>query len=196
MGENKKTFGFTVLAVCCDGSAAAAVSAAAEDAGAVRCDVVKDCAAARALFDSRGCDLLVIDDADRQLSCDFARTLCEAGECELLLLAAPATAAALRRTLAGSGALVLCRPPSDELLCEAIRLCFANRAKMTGLQCENRRLQLKIEELRLVDRAKWALVEYLKMSEADAHRYIEKQAMDLRVSRAVVANNILKTYTE
>ena len=32
------------------------------------------------------------------------------------------------------------------------------------------------------------------MTEADAHRYIEKQAMDRRLSRRQVAENIIKTY--
>ena len=32
------------------------------------------------------------------------------------------------------------------------------------------------------------------MTEAEAHRYIEKQAMDLRLSRKEVAENIIHTY--
>ena len=32
------------------------------------------------------------------------------------------------------------------------------------------------------------------MSESQAHRYIEKQAMDLRVTKKEIAENILKTY--
>ena len=52
----------------------------------------------------------------------------------------------------------------------------------------------KIDEIRLVNRAKWLLIECLSMTEADAHRYIEKQAMDLRLSKREVAENIIKTY--
>lgn len=33
----------------------------------------------------------------------------------------------------------------------------------------------KMAEIRLVNRAKWLLISELKMSEPDAHRYIEKQ---------------------
>jgi len=32
------------------------------------------------------------------------------------------------------------------------------------------------------------------MSEAEAHRFIEKQAMDLRVTKREIASRILKTY--
>ena len=52
----------------------------------------------------------------------------------------------------------------------------------------------KGEEIRLVDRAKCALIQYLGMSEATAHRYIEKQAMDLRKTKVQIAEGILKTY--
>lgn len=49
-------------------------------------------------------------------------------------------------------------------------------------------------EARLIERAKEVLMEYLKMTEAQAHRYIEKQAMDMRITRREVAESILKTY--
>lgn len=32
------------------------------------------------------------------------------------------------------------------------------------------------------------------MSEADAHRYLEKQAMDLRVSKSALAESIIRRY--
>ncbi|WP_334294967.1 ANTAR domain-containing protein [Terrisporobacter hibernicus] len=38
------------------------------------------------------------------------------------------------------------------------------------------------------------MIQYLKMSEEQSHKYIEKQAMDLRITKVEVAKNILKTY--
>ncbi len=51
-----------------------------------------------------------------------------------------------------------------------------------------------MEEIRLVNRAKWILIDVLGMSENDAHRYIEKQAMDRCVTKAEVARGIISTY--
>ena len=51
-----------------------------------------------------------------------------------------------------------------------------------------------MEEIRIVNHAKWMLIEQLKMSESEAHRYIEKQAMDRCVTRRAVAEDILQTY--
>ena len=51
-----------------------------------------------------------------------------------------------------------------------------------------------MEDIRLVNRAKLLLIEQLKMSESEAHRYIEKRAMDTCVKRRKVAEDIIKTY--
>ena len=48
--------------------------------------------------------------------------------------------------------------------------------------------------MRLINRAKCTLIEYLKFTEPQAHRYIEKQAMNNRQTRREVAEKILKTY--
>lgn len=55
-------------------------------------------------------------------------------------------------------------------------------------------VQEKMKEIRIVNRAKWVLIEVLKMTEEDAHRYIEKQAMDRCISKTAVAENIINTY--
>ncbi|MDY4209669.1 MAG: ANTAR domain-containing protein [Eubacteriales bacterium] len=51
-----------------------------------------------------------------------------------------------------------------------------------------------MEDIRVVNKAKWFLIEQLKMTEQEAHRYIEKQAMDRCVTKRVIAENILSTY--
>lgn len=65
---------------------------------------------------------------------------------------------------------------------------------LSRLNRENEKLSHKIVETRLVDRAKCVLIQQLKLTEEQAHKYIEKQAMDLRMSREKVARVILQTY--
>ena len=50
-------------------------------------------------------------------------------------------------------------------------------------------------EIRLVNKAKWLLISELKMSEPDAHRYIEKQAMDRCIAKRAIAEEIIKLYS-
>jgi response regulator NasT len=52
-----------------------------------------------------------------------------------------------------------------------------------------------MEEIRIVNRAKWLLISELKMTEPQAHRYIEKQAMDRCVPRRTVAEEIIRIYS-
>lgn len=92
------------------------------------------------------------------------------------------------------GVLVIPKPINRDFFCRALRLAAAARRKLLGLRRENIKLQTKIEEIRMVDRAKCALIQYLNMTEQQAHRYIEKQAMDMRTTKSEVAQGILKTY--
>ena len=90
---------------------------------------------------------------------------------------------AVEQKLRGSGAAcsaVMCPP-----LCSKGALQAAAKAgeRLHGLHCELDLLREKMENERIVSRAKVILVERRDMTESEAHRYIEKAAMDGRVSR-------------
>jgi two-component system, response regulator PdtaR len=93
-----------------------------------------------------------------------------------------------------AGVFVLPKPVSPEFFYQAVKLLVASRKRVLHLEDENQKLQDKISEIRLIDRAKCVLIQVLNMTESQAHRYIEKQAMDLRQSRISVAESVLKTY--
>jgi response regulator NasT len=67
------------------------------------------------------------------------------------------------------------------------------RERVKRIEKENIELRLKIDELRIVGKAKCLLIEKHGMSEPEAHRYIEKQAMDMRITKYRVAEEILQT---
>lgn len=92
------------------------------------------------------------------------------------------------------GVFVVSKPISRQVFWSVLKLIRAAYNKMMGLQNENVLLQKKIEDIRYIDRAKCLLIEYLKMTEAEAHRFIEKQAMDKRITKRELATSILKTY--
>ncbi len=92
------------------------------------------------------------------------------------------------------GILTVARPASKQIIFGAIKLLVAMSSKLGKMEKKNKTLQEKMEDIRAVNRAKWLLIENLKMSEKDAHYYIEKQAMDTRLSRKEVAENIIRTY--
>lgn len=48
----------------------------------------------------------------------------------------------------------------------------------------------------IISRAKKTLMRYLNFTEPQAHRFIEKQAMNMRVKKLEIARGILKAYEE
>ena len=92
------------------------------------------------------------------------------------------------------GIIVLPKPISRQMFFQSAKLVSATQKRLQGLKNENAKLQKKIDEIRLVDRAKCALIQYLDYTEPKAHRYIEKLAMDKRVARGEIAQEILDIY--
>jgi response regulator NasT len=92
------------------------------------------------------------------------------------------------------GIIVVRKPVVKAMLNQAIKFAQLAKNRIVTLQEENLKLQDKIGEIKLVNRAKWVLVQYLSMSEQQAHKYIEQQAMNRRVSKKKIAEKILKTY--
>lgn len=92
------------------------------------------------------------------------------------------------------GVMTLPKPTSSQMLTQTLGVLCATRERLRQMEEKQLSVEQKMEEIRLVNRAKWLLIETLGMSEAESHRYIEKQAMDLRSSKAQVARNIIHTY--
>ncbi|MCO7135938.1 ANTAR domain-containing protein [[Clostridium] leptum] len=93
-----------------------------------------------------------------------------------------------------SGVVTLPKPTSRQMVYSAVKMLTAVQAKIQKIQRETVGLKSRMEEIRLVNRAKWVLIDRLKMTEPEAHRYIEKQAMDRCVKKSQVAQSILRTY--
>lgn len=92
------------------------------------------------------------------------------------------------------GVITLSKPTNLQMVAQNLRILCATRERMRQMEAKQATVEDKIAEMRLVNRAKWLLIECLSMTEAEAHRYIEKQSMDLRISKREVAENIIKTY--
>lgn len=96
--------------------------------------------------------------------------------------------------VSGSGVCVISKPLNVHQLSRSVKLVSATRSRMMGLKKENADLLTRIDEMRLINRAKCTLMQYLKFTEPQAHKYIEKQAMNTRQTRREVAMRILATY--
>ena len=92
-----------------------------------------------------------------------------------------------------AGVLTLGKPCTAQQLKQAAAMMSATRFKLADLEQKTATLEEKMEEIRLVNRAKWMLIERRGMDEATAHRYIEKLAMDARQTRRLVAQTLIRS---
>jgi len=92
------------------------------------------------------------------------------------------------------GILVVGKPVVKAFFNQAIKFAEVAAHRVGTLKEENLNLQIKLEEAKIINRAKCVLIQYLSMSEAQAHKYIEKQAMDMRMTKLHVSRQILKAY--
>ena len=92
------------------------------------------------------------------------------------------------------GVITLSKPTNLQMVTQSLRILCATRERMRQMEAKQATVEEKIEEIRLVNHAKWLLIQCLSMTESEAHRYIEKQSMDERISKREVAENIIKTY--
>jgi response regulator NasT len=150
--------------------------------------------ARRILIDSE-VDLIIIDTPlTDEFGDDFALHAAESTSAGIILITKTETLYDVSEMVEEAGVFALPKPISPEFFYQAVKLLNASRKRLLKYQDENQKLQAKVQEIQIIDRAKYTLIQYLNMTEAQAHRYIEKQSMDLRQSKLVTARNILKTY--
>ena len=93
-----------------------------------------------------------------------------------------------------SGVITLAKPTTKQSLYIALRALTALRSKLLQMEQKTKALQQKVADIHTVNHAKWLLIQHDNMTENEAHRFIEKQAMDMRLSRREVAESIIRTY--
>lgn len=85
----------------------------------------------------------------------------------------------------------LVKPFNKNDLMPAIEIAISRFAELQMLEAEVADLTERLETRKLVDRAKGVLQEELELSEPDAFRWIQKTAMDLRLSMKQVAEGVI-----
>ncbi|MDR0434431.1 MAG: ANTAR domain-containing protein [Gracilibacteraceae bacterium] len=150
---------------------------------------------ARRFLRTNDYDLVVINTPlTDEFGHELALTALENTSAGVILIVKSEIAEEVELRFADYGVFVLAKPLNRQIFYQSLKLMAASRRRLVSLKKQNSELRHKIEELRLVDRAKCALIQYLNMTEAQAHRYIEKQAMDMRTAKTEIAQSILRNY--
>lgn len=151
--------------------------------------------AAKRIWGERSFDYVIVnsplpDDVGTRFAVDVGSS---AGTV-VLLLARAEIQDDIREKVAEYGVFTLPKPVNRPVLVLALDWMASTRERLRRLEKKTLSVEEKMEEIRVVNRAKWLLISELKMDEPQAHRYIEKQAMDRCVSKREIAEEIIKTY--
>lgn len=88
------------------------------------------------------------------------------------------------------------KPLNRALLYQLMRTIDIAVRRSNAVYEENRKLEQKIKDIQTVDRAKFMMMEYKGMTEAEAHAYLEKYAMNKRKKKAIAALEIIDRINE
>lgn len=150
---------------------------------------------ARRTLLERSFDLVIVDAPLQDESGEsLSRYISGSGIAQVILVVKSEFFDAVSAVTEDDGVLTIAKPIHRAVFWSALKLARSAQNSLRRVRDENSRLKQKLEDIRIVNRAKCLLISCLNMDEQEAHRHIEKQAMDLRQTKRAVAEDILKTY--
>ncbi len=143
----------------------------------------------------RDVDIVVINAPLKdQMGSELAIDLAQSQNCGVLMMVKNDVYEQISYEVEEYGVLTVSRPCTSQQVFQTMKLLLATRQRLKALEQKTASLEEKMKEIRLVNRAKGLLIDHLKMTEQEAHRYIEKAAMDNSVKKTVIAQNIINMY--
>lgn len=159
--------------------------------------IVKDIALAKRAFAERTFDFVIINaPLPDDMGTRFAIDVSSSKSSVALLLVRSEIHEEVHDKVSQYGVFTLPKPTSKLTLTQAFFWLESARGRLYKFEKKTLSIEEKMEEIRLVNRAKWLLISELKMDEENAHRYIEKQSMSRCISKKEMAQIIIKTYSQ
>ncbi|WP_022932784.1 ANTAR domain-containing response regulator [Treponema bryantii] len=147
---------------------------------------------ARRLATERSFNIIIADSGDGY-DTDFAINLADSYS-TILLLVPNEHFDEISYRVEGYGILTITKPFEPFYLYNMMKIAIAVQYKVQVLSSQTTKLKVKMEEIKQVNRAKMLLMQNMKMTEQEAHRYIEKEAMDRGMKKTAISEEIIKTY--
>ena len=124
----------------------------------------------------------------------FAIDVSSSSEAVVLVLAKSDICRDIREKVCDYGVYTLGKPTSEAMLSRALDWMASTRERLRAIGKITLSFEEKMAEIKLVNRAKWLLISDLGIDESQAHRLIEKRAMDRCISRGEVAEEIIRDH--
>ena len=183
---------YSVLIVSSAGAFNTAVAPLLSTASPEPVHFVSSVSAAKRAVSQRSYDFVIInaplqDEYGTRFAVDVSQS-----ESIVLLLVKSEIHAEIYEKVVEHGIFTLPKPTSKPVLVQALDWMASAREHSRRFEKKTLTIEEKMKEIRLINRAKCLLISELNMSEAQAHRHIEKQAMDRCVSRRKIAEEIIE----
>lgn len=153
---------------------------------------------ARDIFNSDApCELaLIFSPLPDETGTALAEYIIENTASNCIFIAKSETAEKLREHNEKSGIITISRPFNKSFLYQTIKIVEIAMNRSYKLYEETVRLEKKIDEIRLIDKAKFMLMQYRNMTETEAHSYLEQYAMNHRKRKSISASEIIDRINE
>ena len=92
------------------------------------------------------------------------------------------------------GVFIIRKPASSSVISQSLSLLISARERLRAVEKKAGKAESKLDEIRVVNKAKWLLIDNEDMSENDAHKTIEKAAMDAGITKKQAAQMIIEKY--
>lgn len=125
----------------------------------------------------------------------FAIDCCRSNRSAVLLLSRAEVHDEVHAKVVEFGVFTLSKPISRTAMQQALSWMASSRERLRKIEQKTSSIEERMEEIHIVNRAKCLLISELKLSEPEAHRYIEKNAMDNCIPKRTAAENIIKHYS-
>ena len=125
---------------------------------------------------------------------ELAIDIAEKNLCQVILFVKAEYMDEIAEQVEDYGVITVSKPINKQLFWQALRLARVAQRRINMAHKESAKLEQKLEDMKVISRAKLLLIVNKDISETEAHKIIEKKAMDSRMSRADVAKEIIREY--
>lgn len=181
-----------ILLVCSSEKGIKVYTDSLKSMGYVHIDTESNGGAARRRLLQEDYILVLVDTPLKdEFGSDLAIKISESGKSGVVLVVKSENSDMVAAKVEEYGVFIIPKPFTKSIFHQGIKFVFTSLKRFSALKNEQNKLLKKVEDIKKVDRAKCLLIQYNNMTEEQAHRYIEKQAMDARLTRRQVADKII-----
>lgn len=151
---------------------------------------------ARRLIVERKFDIVIVDSpVNNDKGFYFVLSICDKDEFGILVLAKQTDYDEAYFRLHDYGVFVLSKPIEEDLFVQTLRIISLTRDKISSVKQNNLSFKDKLDEIKLVSEAKVLIIKNMHIDENEAHKLIEQNAMNLRITKKMSAEMFIKKYS-